>query len=175
MDGLSHFRYCPKFQRYEANRVCPFLQGMYRLVPGRWEKERNEQFTYRVEESVGQLWDPVQTGFRYSWNSDAKSKLFRRERLYLSPDGKWISLREELAQVWRPKTIRSIWWLQDDLSETYSDWDAWVAQPLSFCLWLRAWSRDPGSTPTLGFLLGAYFSLCLCLCPPPNPLSFMSK
>ena len=38
--------------------------------------------------------------------------------------------------------------------------DAWVAQQLSFCLWLRLWSRSPG----IESLQGACFSLCLCLC-----------
>ena len=45
--------------------------------------------------------------------------------------------------------------------------DAWVAQRLSVCLWLR---RDPGvprSSPTLGFPMG---SLLLCL-PMSQPLS----
>ena len=42
--------------------------------------------------------------------------------------------------------------------------DAWVAQRLSICLWLRVWFSSPGSSPTLGSLQGTCFSLCLGLC-----------
>ena len=40
--------------------------------------------------------------------------------------------------------------------------DPWVAQWLSICLRLRAWSRSPGIHSHIGSLLGACFS---CLCP----------
>ena len=46
---------------------------------------------------------------------------------------------------------------------TKSFWVAWVAQRLGVCLWLRAWSRDPGLSPTSGSLHGTCFCLCLCL------------
>ena len=45
-------------------------------------------------------------------------------------------------------------------------WDAWVAQHLSVCLWLRVWSRDLRWSPTSGSLQEGCFSFCLCLCPP---------
>ena len=41
--------------------------------------------------------------------------------------------------------------------------DAWVAQQLSVCLWLRVGSQHPGSSPTSGYLQGACFSLGLCV------------
>ena len=42
--------------------------------------------------------------------------------------------------------------------------DAWVAQGLSLCLWLRVWSWSLGSSPILGSWWGACFSLCLIFC-----------
>ena len=42
--------------------------------------------------------------------------------------------------------------------------EAWVAQWLSICLWLRVWTWDPGSSPISSSLHGACFSLSLCLC-----------
>ena len=48
-------------------------------------------------------------------------------------------------------------------------WDTWVAQWFGVCLWLRADPRVLGLSPTSGFLHGACFSLCLCLC------GFMNK
>ena len=42
--------------------------------------------------------------------------------------------------------------------------DAWVAQRLSICLWLRAWSWGPGIESWIRFPVGACSSLCLCLC-----------
>ena len=46
----------------------------------------------------------------------------------------------------------------------YDGRDAWVAQQLSICLWLRVWSGDPRSSPTSGSLHAAHFFLCLGLC-----------
>ena len=43
-------------------------------------------------------------------------------------------------------------------------WDAWVAQGLTLCLWLRVWSWSLGSSPILGSWWGAWFSLCLIFC-----------
>ena len=42
--------------------------------------------------------------------------------------------------------------------------DAWVAQWLSICLWLRTWSQVLGSSPASDSPQGACFSLCLYLC-----------
>ena len=47
-------------------------------------------------------------------------------------------------------------------------WDAWVAQWLSVCLWLRAWSWGPGIKSYIGLLVGSLLlplpmSLPLCL------------
>ena len=50
------------------------------------------------------------------------------------------------------------------LCKIFSNRDAWVAQRLGTCLRLRPWSQDPGSSPALGSLWGACFSLCPCLC-----------
>ena len=43
-------------------------------------------------------------------------------------------------------------------------WGAWVAQWLSVCLRLRAWSQGSGIKSYIGSPQGACFSLCLCLC-----------
>ena len=49
-------------------------------------------------------------------------------------------------------------------SESAASGDDWEAQRLGICLWLRVWSRGPGSSPTSVSLQGVCFSLCLCLC-----------
>ena len=45
-----------------------------------------------------------------------------------------------------------------------------VAQQFSAIFGPGCHPGDLGSSPTSGFLQGAYFSLCLCLCPPPRLL-----
>ena len=47
---------------------------------------------------------------------------------------------------------------------------AWVAQRFSAAFSPGYDPRDLGSSPTLGSLHGACFSLCLYLCPLPLPL-----
>ena len=54
----------------------------------------------------------------------------------------------------------------------YLNRDAWVAQRLSACLWLRAYPRFPSLSPKSGSLHGACFSPCLCLC---LSMSLMNK
>ena len=43
------------------------------------------------------------------------------------------------------------------------DRDAWVAQRLGICLWLRAWSES-GIKSHIRFPAWSCFSLCLCCC-----------
>ena len=53
------------------------------------------------------------------------------------------------------------------IADAFRKWcrrDAWVAQQLGVCLWLRAWSRDSGIESLMGSLWGDCSSLCLCLC-----------
>ena len=47
--------------------------------------------------------------------------------------------------------------------EKKKDWDAWVAQWLSVCLWLRAWSRSPGIESCIGLPTGSLLLPLACV------------
>ncbi|XP_077735761.1 TBC1 domain family member 1 isoform X3 [Canis aureus] len=59
---------------------------------------------------------------------------------------------EEPSPLWRSALLKT------------RTWAALVAQRFSAAFSLGPDPRDPGSSPTLGSLRGACFSLCLCLC-----------
>ena len=70
-------------------------------------------------------------------------------------------------QQWGGYQIISYWFQMKNSNKHWRvnlSGDAWVAQWLSVCLWLRASSWGLGISPTLGSPQGSCFSLCLCLC-----------
>ena len=80
----------------------------------------------------------------------------------------WLQFHKTYPRChWRWPQPTIVQWICFFISNKHvsklTHWDAWVAQRLSICLLLRAWSWVQGSSPILGSPWRACFSLCLSL------------
>ena len=114
------------------------------------------------------LYDRKISKYYIEGKSNEQEKYHCRDGEYGYKRNDWVAISEYL--------LLKKWHVSQDMNG-YKEpsRDAWVAQWLGICLWLRTWSSVRGSSPASGSLRGACFSLCLYLCLSSQSVFLMNK